>query len=148
MRRLDYLVSVHVVSLFTDHSNLVFIYDPSGRNTRLARHTTSKFDRWAMKLSEVWYDIEHVDGEKNSWVDMLTRWAVKPNTKVDPGKVGAIKSLMTAPVNPGLDARLDWTRVEEIVRGQISSPYKPPSKFNGTTDGFKCAKDVFWIPKK
>lgn len=40
MCRLDYLVTGHVVSNFTDHANLVYIYDSYGRTQ--AYHVTPR----------------------------------------------------------------------------------------------------------
>ena len=45
MQRLDYLVSGNVVNIFTDHANLVYIYDLYGRNPGISRHTASKLMR-------------------------------------------------------------------------------------------------------
>lgn len=73
MCRLDYIICGRTVSIFTDHANLVYLFDPYGRNPGIARHTASKLMRWALKLSVFRYVIEHVPGERNVWADMLTR---------------------------------------------------------------------------
>eukprot|EP00171_Calliarthron_tuberculosum_P001247 IDg1247t1 len=83
MCRLDYLTSGHVVSIFTDHANLVYLYDPYGRNPGIARHTASKLMRWAIKLSGFRYVVEHIPGDKNVWADMLTRWVVRPTNSIN-----------------------------------------------------------------
>lgn len=77
MTRMDYFVKKTVVSIYTDHANLVYIYDPIGPNPGLPRHTMSKLMQW-IKLSEFRFVIEHLQGSRNVWVDMLTRWAVQP----------------------------------------------------------------------
>ena len=39
MTKLDYLVSGQEVVIFTDHANLVYLYDPFGLNPGIARHS-------------------------------------------------------------------------------------------------------------
>ncbi len=78
-------------------SNLVYLFDPYGRNPGIARHTASKLMRWAIKLSAFRYVIEHVPGERNVWADMLTRWAVAPKNSTSPKKIASLKSVMVAP---------------------------------------------------
>lgn len=55
MTRLDYLIVGHTVSIFTDHYNLVYLYDPQGRDPGISRHTASKLMRWAIKRSAFRY---------------------------------------------------------------------------------------------
>ena len=43
--RLDFLVLGREVTIFTDHANLVYLYDPYGHNSVIARHTASKLMR-------------------------------------------------------------------------------------------------------
>lgn len=74
MWRLDYLVSGSVLSIFTDHENLVYIYDPYGNNLTIYSQTASKLMRWEINLSCFRYVIEHMPGDQNSWADLLTRW--------------------------------------------------------------------------
>jgi RNase H-like domain found in reverse transcriptase/Reverse transcriptase (RNA-dependent DNA polymerase)/Integrase zinc binding domain/Chromo (CHRromatin Organisation MOdifier) domain len=73
---LDYLLlSQELFSIFTDHRNLKFIYNPLSVDATLARHVVHKLQRWALKLSVFNYVIEHIEGVKNLWPDLLTRWA-------------------------------------------------------------------------
>lgn len=72
MCRLDYIICSRTVSIFTDHANLVYIFDPYGRNTGIARHTASNLMRCALKMRAFRYIIEHVAGECNVWADILT----------------------------------------------------------------------------
>jgi hypothetical protein len=60
--------------LFTDHRNLVYIFNPLSIDQSLARHTVAKLQRWALKLSVFKYTIEHISGELNLWADILSRW--------------------------------------------------------------------------
>ena len=67
MCRVDYLVMGREVSIYTDHANLVQLYDPYGNHPGIQRHTASKLMRWAIKLSAFRYVIEHLPGENNVW---------------------------------------------------------------------------------
>lgn len=126
MCRLDYLVSGHVVSICTDHANLVYIYDPYGKNPGIPRHTASKLMRWALKLSAFRYVVEHLPGERNVWADMLTRWAVGTNSGIRALEhQPAITSLMIAPVNPRIYTRLDWPSLQDITMAQEKSKTIP-----------------------
>eukprot|EP00171_Calliarthron_tuberculosum_P005938 IDg5938t1 len=102
MTRLDYLVLGRVVSIFTDHANLVYLYDTYGRNPGIARYTASKLMRWALKL-------------------------IKPKNELQvSAKAATVKALMVAPINIRLDARLDWPTMAEISNSQNISKESPP----------------------
>ena len=50
MKKLDHITAAHVTHLYTDHSNLTYIFDPYGSNTGISKHTAHKLLRWALKL--------------------------------------------------------------------------------------------------
>ena len=62
MSKLENLTASHEVLLFTDHANLVYIFDPHGQNPGISRHTANKLMKWALKLSGLRYVIEHIGG--------------------------------------------------------------------------------------
>lgn len=74
---------------------------------------------------------------------MLTRWAVQPMSTIS---ALSVKSVMYAPVNPGLDPKLDWPSCDEIIASQESSREKPLAGFNKTDAGWCDEKDRIWIP--
>ena len=145
MCRLDYLVMGHEVTIFTDHANLVYLYGPYGLNPGISRHTASKLMRWALKLSAFRYIVEHLPGERKAWDDMLTRWAVNPTNSVSAFKVLRSKSLMCAPINPGIGSQYDWTRLDEIIKSRSNSKVKLPMSFKITGEGFRNDKKQLWI---
>jgi RNase H-like domain found in reverse transcriptase len=51
MIRFERIVFGRQIHIYTDHANLVYIFDPYGQNPGIARHTASKLMRWAVKLS-------------------------------------------------------------------------------------------------
>jgi hypothetical protein len=58
--------------LFCDHRNLIYVFAP-GKEVK--KHIRGKLLRWAVKLMEYRYHIEHIEGTNNVWADMVSRWA-------------------------------------------------------------------------
>ena len=126
MYKLDYLAMVRRVTIFTEHANVVYLFDPHGQNPGIPRHTASKLMRWALKLSAFSYVIEHLAGERNVWADMISREAFQPNSKLPAFK---LRSLLVAPITPSLDSRLDWSKADDIMKSQAMHNEPPPSRF-------------------
>lgn len=62
------------IHIFTNHRNLLFVYDPLTVKTNLGRHVVNKVQRWALYLLHFMHTIEHIEGSRNVTADMLTRW--------------------------------------------------------------------------
>ena len=62
------------VNIFTDHRNLVYIFDPAGRPAGTSKGTAGRLERWGIALCAVPYTIQHIEGEANGFADMLSRW--------------------------------------------------------------------------
>eukprot|EP00644_Phytophthora_capsici_P006562 jgi/Phyca11/118478/e_gw1.36.607.1 len=56
--------------MFCDHRNLIHIFAPA---ENIKKHIRGKLLRWALKLSEFRYTINHIAGTDNVWADMLSR---------------------------------------------------------------------------
>jgi hypothetical protein len=71
-RKLSYLfVSKLGVRLFTDHRNLVMIFNPSKCSVQASQRLT----RWSMELTTYpRFIVEHIAGAENVWPDLLSRW--------------------------------------------------------------------------
>ena len=84
MCRLDYIIMSRTVEIFTDHANLVYLFDPYVQDPGIARHTACNLMQWAAKLSAFRYIIEQFTSGRNVWADMLNRWVVqdKPTVRV------------------------------------------------------------------
>jgi hypothetical protein len=64
--RLDWLLlRPEGFSLFTDHNNLIYVFNPYGSGKLVSSHTAAKLIRWALKLGNYAYTIEHVPGGQN-----------------------------------------------------------------------------------
>jgi RimJ/RimL family protein N-acetyltransferase len=72
MIRFERIIFGRLIHLYTDHANLVYIFDPYGQNPGIARHTASKLMRWAVKLSSFRYVIEALEGDRNLFPDTFS----------------------------------------------------------------------------
>lgn len=144
MCKLDYLLHGRHVVIYTDHANLVYLYDPVGQNPGVARHTACKLMRWALKLSAFRYVIEHVAGEKNVWADMLTRWGSSPTSST---RSTSVKSLLLAPITPSLDDSLDWPSLADIQTAQARSKLLAPQSFTKKEGVTQNKAGIIYIPK-
>jgi RNase H-like domain found in reverse transcriptase/Reverse transcriptase (RNA-dependent DNA polymerase)/Integrase zinc binding domain len=127
-------------SLYTDHRNLIYIFNPHGANPGLASHTAAKLIRWALRLSCFRYTIEYVPGAENVWSDMLTRWAA-------PCPRARMCALMLAPLSPALNRDFIWPTLAEIKRIQDAVIMVEPTPMQLTTDGvYKTVDGRVWIP--
>ena len=76
VERLDFmLIRAKPFYIMTDHRNLTFMF---ASNTHLKLATRHKISRWALALTCFNYEIMHIDGEKNVWADLLSRWGSVP----------------------------------------------------------------------
>ena len=74
-RKLDYiLLCEDSTRIFTDHRNLLFVFNPVALEPYLGRHKVLKVVLWALFLSSFSYRIEHVAVNDNTWPDIMTRW--------------------------------------------------------------------------
>jgi hypothetical protein len=60
--------------LFTDHRNLMYVFDAILRDNDFKKQAADKLCQWASKLFSFKYVIEHIPGESNIWADILSRW--------------------------------------------------------------------------
>ena len=120
--RLDYLLMrPQGFHLFTDHSNLVFIFNPETAALRMNKGSISKIHRWAMKLSQYQYIIVHISGEDNCWADLLSRWGITVDATTQSSqehKHMRIAALLVAPLAPEQDPDFTWPTVKDIVSAQ------------------------------
>lgn len=95
VERLDFmLIRAKPFHIMTDHRNLVYIF---ASNTHLKQATRHKISRWALALTSFNYEIQHIDGERNVWADLLSRWGQSPAPKI------MVKALSLHPFKEGND---------------------------------------------
>ena len=106
----DILKNPDGFSLFSDHKNLVYVFDPERR--QVVKHADDRLSRWALTLMSYRFTVEHIPGEDNVVADMLSRWRVLyPQT------------VCGASFKPGICSALHkadfkWPSVAEIERLQ------------------------------
>jgi len=147
VRRLDYmLLRPEGFLLYTDHKNLVFIFNPISTNTHLSKHVLNKIERWSILMTGFRYTIVHIPGEENVWADLLTRWAAPIASTALPS--GSLSALFQAPLAPDLDPDFKWPSRSELIQLQNSALEEgsnaPESRnCNGL---FVFNDDSIWIP--
>lgn len=116
--------------LYTDHSNLVYIFS---RQPGVKRQSADRLERWSIVLSSFHYNIQHVPGEDNVLSDLLTRWgAATPDdndtdtttTRGDQAKVATTRSKARTTASPGTPPEL--TRVDPDTAAARANATAPP----------------------
>jgi RNase H-like domain found in reverse transcriptase len=145
--RLDYfLLHPNGFSLFCDHRNLQYIFDPLTTNPRLGRHSASKLFRWAFMLSVFRYTNEFLPGDCNIWADLMTRWGAP---EIAPTLLARrFRGIFRAPISPSLDSDLEWPDVSAVINAQASATCTPPIGFEARESNsiFASSSGAAWIP--
>lgn len=123
--------------LYTDHNNLIFIFDPLAFIPDLGQAAMRKVLRWAVRLSAYNYVCFHIRGDENVWADLLTRWAA-PST---------IRRLVSIPPLPSTFRDFDWPSSEAINLSQEKHMDSLPDGFVYSNNHWRSNKDgPVWIP--
>ncbi|KAF0704619.1 hypothetical protein AaE_014847, partial [Aphanomyces astaci] len=125
-KRLDYLVVRRGgYRLFTDHRNLVYIFNPSGSNANMAKYQDDKLQRWSLGMSTFPYTIECVSGDANVWGDLLSRWGSAPTDQ----PVANVRKLIHV-VLPLQQVDFEWptaATISGIQRSTMEGGGTPPN---------------------
>ena len=62
------------MAFFTDHANLLAIFDDNARPDTCAKPNRQRLDRWSLNMRMLWYEIFHICGEDNRLSDLGSRW--------------------------------------------------------------------------
>ena len=72
--------------LFTDHKNLLALFDNEARPETCNKSNRKRMDRWSERLLTMRYRIHHIDGAENRLADLGSRWGNRfAKTKVKGG---------------------------------------------------------------
>ncbi|GMF36941.1 unnamed protein product [Phytophthora fragariaefolia] len=128
---------------FCYHSNLIQIFSPS---ESVKKHTRGKLLRWALRISCLRYPIEHIDGKRNLWADIVSRW--KPgNAEIGPArmlvKVARIAALSR--IRPMQDDKFTWPTIESVRAAQDAAG-SPGAEFKQNEQGIWVADGKIWLP--
>ncbi|KAG3112217.1 hypothetical protein PI124_g10788 [Phytophthora idaei] len=106
--RADYLLHrPGEFTLYTDHRNFRFIFNPSSVLTAVPKYTADKLQRWAILLMAYEYAICGISGEDNVWADLLSRWGSKLTS------ICAVR-LVPYEYSPTLNDDFVWPTMPEI----------------------------------
>ncbi|KAG3113582.1 hypothetical protein PI124_g7019 [Phytophthora idaei] len=56
--------------MYCDHRNMIHVFAP---DESVKKHGKGEMLRWAMKLMNYRYVVDHVPGPSNVWADMISR---------------------------------------------------------------------------
>lgn len=63
------------VKIHTDHRNLLFVFVPVALRSNAPTEVLTTVHRWAIQVSRFQFVIEHIEGVKNVFTDLLTGWS-------------------------------------------------------------------------
>jgi len=148
--KLDYLLlRPQGFRLFCDHRNLIHVFAPG---EAVKKHVRGKLLRWSLKLMGYRYVIEHIEGPKNLWADMVSRWAGQQTTVLRLKRLTVRKRNRRhhATSSPPVVLRpLDadgfvWPGLTDIKLAQRR--VQPPSDTVAGDDALLRRDDRIWIP--
>ena len=138
--------------LFTDHRNLVYIFDPNARQS-IAKNADDRVSRWSLLLMGFKYHIEHITGEDNVIADLLSRWG-SPETTISVNRL----RFKPGQVNILQNKDFQWPSLTEIARLQESHlKFAPPKtklidrliQLGTRTTTLKCTENGrIWVPNE
>lgn len=149
-RKMDYLLAgEHNTHVFTDHRNLMFVFNPAAFCPSVGHHVVNKVIRWALYLSQFIYRIEHVPGDTNVMADIMSRWlgGYRSGRTSNCARVRRLIAHRDLPdlVKSPEDDDYDWPSEEDIKESQGKFVHERPA-------GCKCKGDIWmdrnkvWIP--
>ena len=151
-KRLEYLLwnGVHI---YTDHRNLAYIFDPEACVSSVAKTRAQRLDQWKAVLGQYSYTIMHIEGERNCWGDLLSRWVDVPSVSVRAVAVYAPSEPDDA--LPSKESIRDAQRASRASLGSLAAPATSFVAESGKValDGeglFRVhldGRDVLWIPE-
>ena len=74
MDRLRQYLSLKEFVLYTDHRNLVYLFNHLPKENDVKKNVSHMIQRWHVKLLSFNYVIEHIPGTVNIWADILSRF--------------------------------------------------------------------------
>ena len=123
--------------LYTDHNDLVFLFDPLSIVPDLSQTTIRKVLRWAVRLSMYNYTCFHIKGAENVWADLLGRWSVR----------STVRRLVTIPELPStLGADFEWPTSGELLELQALFPETRPENLSVQDELWCNPNGAVWVP--
>lgn len=139
VERMHWLLATgHGFDLYTDHNNLIFLFNPAAVVADLSQTTLRKVLRWAVRLSAYNYTCVHIPGSDNVWADIISRWSAP----------SLVRRLVTVPVLPSSsDSEFEWPSSEQLLSHQKRNVDSRPAEVTEGSDGLSHYPDgAIWIP--
>ena len=127
-------------ALFTDHKNLLAIFDNQARPESCTKSNRKRLDRWAERMQTLRYRIYHIDGDENRHADLGTRWG---------NRFARAKSTLDSVVSPKKFLRLvikPATRQAHKAKCRCVPNLDPVLQCNVVQEG-SAVKRAFWTPE-
>lgn len=125
--------------LYTDHNNLIFIFDPLSLMPDLSQTAVRKVLRWAVRMSIYNYVCIHIKGEDNVWADLLGRWSAPPT----------LRRIIKIPVlASSSNAEFDWPSQNAVINVQSEYIDHIPDNMHQDGDLWKNTAGAVWIPEQ
>lgn len=150
-KRLDYLLLREKgFRIYTDHRNLVYIFDPRSTDANMARYQADKLQRWSVAMLMYRYVIYHISGDDNMWGDLLSRWEAGSASDRQ-AKLCALAVVdLVAPLQ---SSDLDWPSLVQVLQLQQedlkscgADEALPDVVWNEDDQVFKTASGQVWVP--
>ena len=95
------------------------------------------------------YRIQFIDGEKNVWADLLSRWgAADFKTRKEELTTTKVNRVLMMPINPTIDKDFVWPTLKDIQNAQIkyANEEKQVTLARGSDNIWRTASQLIWIP--
>ncbi len=137
--RMHWLVATPAgLYLYTDHNNLIFLFDPLAVVEDMSQSSLRKVLRWAVKLSVYNYTCYHIKGEENVWADLLTRWSTVSAT---------VRRLVRIPELPSAcHEKFEWPTLTAIAAMQEAHSSDQQDELISTDGLWSYPDGKIWDP--
>ncbi|OWZ07579.1 hypothetical protein PHMEG_00020006, partial [Phytophthora megakarya] len=141
--KLEYLLlRPQVFKMYCDHRNLIHVFAP---DKEIRKHVRDKLLRWALKLSDYKYIVEHIEGPK-TWGGNHERVArVKKLTTKSLSKRKPRSPRTPVVLRPLDDEGFVWPSFDELRQVQQQSSTVPHEATVGDDGLYRILKRI-WIP--
>lgn len=127
LKRFGYLFQMldRPVLIFNDHKNIEAIFNPSKEYNAAV---LSRLYRWSLEIQQFWYRIIHIEGLKNLWADMMSRWCSELYHEQTPTNLARITlgyNVVEAAIAEEEEEEEELSEYEKYLYERVRPLYKP-----------------------
>lgn len=126
------------LALYTDHNNLISIFDPLEIQPDIGLAYVRMVLRWSVRLYAYRYVYLHISSESNVWADLLSHWCIPLS----------IRRLFSIPLLPSPSHDFDWPDEDSILEFQDRYIASLPACLAFEDDLWRRAGSPIWIPNE